>query len=253
MTKRKYYVVVKGRKCGIFNTWSECESQVKGFSGAKYKSFATMEMAEEYLKEEGGTNQDNLSSGLELVNNESSSLCKRKIEESDQKISFESSSTLHVGEINERNNNINNEVQIEPETKKVKLTQPPNYKQIYTDGCCFGNGTGNSVAGIGVWFGENDPLNFSGRLEGRIQTNQRAEIKACVIALQRLPQEYKFVELLTDSRYVIKAMTAWRFVWEKNNWRTKDNKDIQNLDLFLELIDEIKKRTKVKFTYVQGK
>ena len=46
MAKQKYYVVWKGRKPGIYSTWAECEAQVKGFTGAEYKSFSTREMAE---------------------------------------------------------------------------------------------------------------------------------------------------------------------------------------------------------------
>jgi ribonuclease HI len=46
MAKRKYYVVWKGRKPGVYTTWSECEAQVKGYAGAEYKSFANREMAE---------------------------------------------------------------------------------------------------------------------------------------------------------------------------------------------------------------
>jgi len=37
--KQKYYVVWKGRKTGIFTSWTECEKQVKGFVGAQYKAF----------------------------------------------------------------------------------------------------------------------------------------------------------------------------------------------------------------------
>ncbi len=47
----KYYAVKNGRTTGIFETWSECEKQVKGFSGAKYKSFTTLEEANNYLQE----------------------------------------------------------------------------------------------------------------------------------------------------------------------------------------------------------
>ena len=47
--KNKYYAVKKGLKTGIFNSWEECEKQVKGFSGAEYKSFLTKEDAEHYL------------------------------------------------------------------------------------------------------------------------------------------------------------------------------------------------------------
>lgn len=35
----KKYVVWKGKKPGIYNSWPECQAQVNGFSGAKYKSF----------------------------------------------------------------------------------------------------------------------------------------------------------------------------------------------------------------------
>jgi viroplasmin and RNaseH domain-containing protein len=41
----KYYVVKNGRKKGIYNSWSECEKQVKGFPNAAYKSFTSFEEA----------------------------------------------------------------------------------------------------------------------------------------------------------------------------------------------------------------
>ncbi|MEP7267469.1 MAG: ribonuclease H family protein [Saprospiraceae bacterium] len=44
--KQKYYVVWKGIKTGIFDSWKECESQVKGYIGARYKSFDSIEAAE---------------------------------------------------------------------------------------------------------------------------------------------------------------------------------------------------------------
>ena len=46
---------------------------------------------------------------------------------------------------------------------------------IYTDGSARGNGKVGSQAGLGVFFGVNDPRNLSERLQGE-QTNQRAEI-----------------------------------------------------------------------------
>ena len=35
----KYYAVKVGRKSGIYNSWSECQKQTSGFSGAVFKSF----------------------------------------------------------------------------------------------------------------------------------------------------------------------------------------------------------------------
>lgn len=39
MPKQKFYVVWKGRKTGVFDSWAECEAQVKGFKDAEYKAF----------------------------------------------------------------------------------------------------------------------------------------------------------------------------------------------------------------------
>lgn len=48
----KYYAVKKGYTTGIFESWAECEKQVKGFSGAIFKSFKNKEEALLYLNEE---------------------------------------------------------------------------------------------------------------------------------------------------------------------------------------------------------
>ncbi|MDP5093741.1 MAG: ribonuclease H family protein [Polaribacter sp.] len=46
MSKRKFYVVWKGRKTGVFTSWNVCKQQIDGFEGAQYKSFANLEEAE---------------------------------------------------------------------------------------------------------------------------------------------------------------------------------------------------------------
>lgn len=45
----KYYAVKVGKTTGIFDNWSECNESIKGFSGAEYKSFPSLEEAEAYL------------------------------------------------------------------------------------------------------------------------------------------------------------------------------------------------------------
>ena len=52
MAKKKYYVVWKGRETGIFTSWADCETQVKGFVGAEYKAFGTLKEAEAAFKSE---------------------------------------------------------------------------------------------------------------------------------------------------------------------------------------------------------
>jgi len=45
-----FYAVAKGRKPGIYNTWNECQKQVKGFKGSKFKKFTTKIAAELFIE-----------------------------------------------------------------------------------------------------------------------------------------------------------------------------------------------------------
>ncbi|MDD4529695.1 MAG: ribonuclease H family protein [Bacteroidales bacterium] len=49
--KQKYYVVWKGIQTGIFETWEECQKQINGVEGAKYKSFENKTEAQFAFKE----------------------------------------------------------------------------------------------------------------------------------------------------------------------------------------------------------
>lgn len=49
---KKYYAVKNGRKVGIFDTWDECNAQVKGYKAAVYKSFKTKAEAEAFVQGE---------------------------------------------------------------------------------------------------------------------------------------------------------------------------------------------------------
>ena len=50
MSKSKFYTVWNGKSPGVYASWKECEEQVKGVEGAKYKSFDTREEAEKALQ-----------------------------------------------------------------------------------------------------------------------------------------------------------------------------------------------------------
>lgn len=45
MSHKKYYVVWRGRRTGIFNTWEQASAQVTGFAGARFKSFPSLSAA----------------------------------------------------------------------------------------------------------------------------------------------------------------------------------------------------------------
>ena len=44
--KKKYYVVWKGKKTGVFTSWDVCKKQITGFDGAQYKAFIDKKAAE---------------------------------------------------------------------------------------------------------------------------------------------------------------------------------------------------------------
>lgn len=47
----KFYAVKTGKNPGIYTSWTECEKNVKGFSGAIYKSFTNRKEAEAFLSQ----------------------------------------------------------------------------------------------------------------------------------------------------------------------------------------------------------
>ncbi len=54
MAGPKFYAVRVGVTPGIYKTWAECEPMIHGVKGAKYKSFPTLEQAEDYLNSADG-------------------------------------------------------------------------------------------------------------------------------------------------------------------------------------------------------
>ncbi len=56
--KQKYYVVWDGHNPGIYDSWAECQLQIKGYPNAKYKSFKTKGEATEAYR---GVYQDHIS------------------------------------------------------------------------------------------------------------------------------------------------------------------------------------------------
>lgn len=49
---KKAYVVWVGEMPGVYDNWTDCEKQIKGFAGAKYKGFNSMENATKAFNEQ---------------------------------------------------------------------------------------------------------------------------------------------------------------------------------------------------------
>ncbi|KAG6851396.1 hypothetical protein H0H93_005794 [Arthromyces matolae] len=121
---QKFYAVAKGRETGVFLTWEDCETQTKGFPGAKFQSFTNAADAEAFVAGTSSATSSRATQGPTV-----------------------SLSTAPLAK----------------DTKGKKRVMPSDvadeskYDVVFCDGACKGNGQVGSVAGVGVWWGENDP------------------------------------------------------------------------------------------------
>ena len=103
---------------------------------------------------------------------------------------------------------------------------------IYTDGACSGN------PGPGGWGAILRYRDTEKELSGGAAstTNNRMELTAVIEAL-RLLREPCIVELYSDSKYVIDALSkGWVYGWQKKGWVKSDKKPALNPDLWEQLL-----------------
>jgi ribonuclease HI len=123
---------------------------------------------------------------------------------------------------------------------------------VYTDGACIHNGKPNALAGIGVYFGENDTRNTSSKISGK-QSNNTAELKAILKACEILNQEIKDkkkIMIYTDSVYSIRCCTTYGDKLAKVGWTKK--KPIPNVELVQQSYYFFKNNTSIKLTHVKA-
>ena len=119
--------------------------------------------------------------------------------------------------------------------------------EIYTDGACSGN------PGPGGW---GAVLRYNGREKeisgGEAQTtNNRMDLTAVIAALECL-KEPCIVELYSDSKYVIDALsTGWAVSWRKKGWITSDKKPALNVDLWERLL-KLTEAHEMRYHWVKG-
>lgn len=126
---------------------------------------------------------------------------------------------------------------------------------IYTDGSSRGN---PGPGGYGAIIIEERTTSHEPRVKeigGREEhtTNNRMELTAAIEALKEVSKEIQneSIEIHTDSEYLMKGITIWILGWQKNNWRTKDRKDVLNRDLW-EKLAELTQNKKIEWKKVLG-
>ena len=118
---------------------------------------------------------------------------------------------------------------------------------LYTDGACSGNPGPGGWGAILAYQGKAKVM--SGGMNET--TNNRMEILAVIEGLKCLKEPCK-VEIYSDSAYVINTfLQGWLKNWIKNDWKTSSNKQVQNVDLWKELIALLEKH-EVHWNKVKG-
>ena len=97
---------------------------------------------------------------------------------------------------------------------------------VYTDGACMNNGKKNTHCRSGVWFGQDNLRNRAMQVPGDAQSNQIGEIIAVIAALE-IVLPYQPIKIYTDSKYVIRGLTAHLETWENDRWI-----NVKNAELF---------------------
>lgn len=116
--------------------------------------------------------------------------------------------------------------------------------EVYTDGACSGNGYYGAAAGVGVYFGANNPNNICKRLPGSIQTNNRAELGAIKEAYEAIIRmnDGDTYEIYTDSAYAINCLTKWCTKWyENDDWTNYRGERVANKTLIQSIIDLVRR------------
>lgn len=216
--QEKYYAVAVGRDPGIYTEWEEASRAITGWKGPKYRRFDTRAEAANYIRLYGNP------AAQASLEPEASEPARKKT----------------------RRSSVSQPTVARPRESAVQ--------NIYTDGSSLANGRTGASAGVGVYFGMEDPRNVSERLEGEPQTNQRAELTAILRALQAVSVDQD-VRIISDSKYSISCVTQWYTNWERNGWKTQ-GKDVKNRDLIEAIRAKIQDRddsgTQTMFQWVKG-
>ncbi|MBS2100212.1 ribonuclease H family protein [Carboxylicivirga linearis] len=80
--------------------------------------------------------------------------------------------------------------------------------------------------------------------------SNKMELLAVLDGLKRL-QTIDKIQVITDSRYVIRGMIQWMHFWKHNNWQTAYGTKVKFAD-YWQQIDEISNGKLIEFNWIKG-
>ena len=119
--------------------------------------------------------------------------------------------------------------------------------QVYTDGSSIRNPGPGGYGVVLTYKGHRKELSAG----FRETTNNRMELMSCIVALKSLKRSSTVI-IYSDSKYVVDSINnGWAQRWRLNGWQTESKKNVENADLWRQLLDEINKHD-VKFIWIKG-
>jgi ribonuclease HI len=117
--------------------------------------------------------------------------------------------------------------------------------QIFTDGAAKGNPGPGGYGVVMEWVGNPYKKEF---YEGfRHTTNNRMELLAVIVGLEKLKNPNTTVLVTSDSKYVVDAIQKnWVFAWEKKGFAGK-----KNPDLWMRFL-KVYRKHQVEFHWIKG-
>lgn len=216
----KYYAVKKGRETGIFTTWDATERQVKGYSGAKFKSFKTREEAADYLSGEVANVEKVFIPSTKQIRARQKPAEKNADEKKHREI------IVYTDGGSRNHGNVRG--------GHVKASDKAAWAFLIKDGK-------QKYSKSGGEFGA---------------TNNRMEIMAFLEALKYLrskDMQNRQIDVVMDSKYVLDAIQkGWLAGWRRRGWTKSDGSKLQNKQLWQRVDANLKDFPKIQYFWTKG-
>lgn len=294
---QKFYAVQHGKVPGVYLDWPSAQQQISGFRNPRHKKFSTRAEAEAFVNEGKRKSAYDVGQGVSPEEEIRRLITKNSapgmVVDGDYIAKTKDGHEYELGReplpegaedgfdpnirFDEHGQVVRRTLDDKMKTKTVpRDSDPPAMLRIYTDGSSLKNGQVGARAGVGVFFGPQDPKydkpfptefpvytidwqargappkskrrkltwryrNVSEALKGSKQTNQRAELTAIQRALDIAPS-HRDVTIYTDSKYAIDCVSTWYKGWMQRGWINSKGKPVENKDLVQEIRSKIEER-----------
>ncbi len=225
-----YYAVKVGKTPGVYNTWTECEANIKGIDKAVFKKFDSESDAKSFINSNNPLQKANDVAKKNAINNILEAVKKSKLEQDNVAKELEEKSSQVVDDSFDFVNSIN----------------------IYVYGLTINDSSETPTGSIGIFFSDDDLRNSGNKIvSGLDEKNgkKRMELKAVLVGLSKVIDSVvetgEIVVIHTDSVYAIKCFT-------QDITKNIDSRHVPNFDYISKGFNTINMYPQIKFHYVKN-